>query len=894
MILQNNTLVTKDKLVTYKITPDVRVNNSKNEIITSTFAHLFKPPMTRFSIKDMSYALPNRVYFTIVLENKDKQDEDNSKDKPIRKKSKKQNVGFYLSFPQEFHDLVMGKVSTCWKNVGLDKVDDNSFLIAPIKDTVAGEMVLKDYNFKSISTSTSNSSHLDSLFQLMRSMNEQDKVIINMAIEPIPRDDWMYIVKGETEKEENGIPKFSAESMKDFILKKGLDGLVQLLDVYLEFKLIPLNIVLGLIDQSPDSVSIEPSKRTPTRGKKGKQNKEIPRPRDNFEDRSYKSPSNRSSGGSSMKKNSEVCKCKITILSASSSKTRAYTNLLSVSETFKELNDDNEFIMKEISERFLRKRVIDIRRFNVAPDNNCILSSKEIATLLQLPKGEIQKEYHTEAITDMEGDISRELLQGKFPVAISSKRGKEFVVYRSQDKSVRCYPMIMCGSANMGKTTFLMRVAYQNFLVGDSNLVIDTIQDCKVAQACKEHIPDNMRVDIDVMESNEDNIPSFSFNEISNKITEDMKPFKRLRLASKISTQVISLISNISSDTALSDAMIRYLHSACVITFIKPLATIQDAIDVLRIPEKRDVAIEYAKTTHCFDGDDSYFYNLEQLDKYEKAKRKVMNENGEEVEEAYLRRVNNDTAIVGINNRMTQLESDPYFKKMLAQRPNPNEDFLKFIDEGKTINISIPQNIEGFEQQSLRDVVALYYFSRIWLAVQSRVDNDNARPCHVLLDELYTIPGTITLIKNHVTEFRRHRLGLVTSCHNFRQFGEGFEQIESANANFFLFSSVEKKSFDLLKERLQPYTYDDVTALKPHHALILQGSATDKTSVYTGRLPNFMEDLSYITNPQPKQHPRPPKPTSTRTPSDTKPRDKQQTPTTPKPPRRKLSKTKKD
>lgn len=891
MILQNNTLVTKDKLVTYKITPDVRVNNSKNEIITSTFAHLFKPPMTRFSIKDMSYALPNRVYFTIVLENKDKQDEDNSKDKPIRKKSKKQNVGFYLSFPQEFHDLVMGKVSTCWKNVGLDKVDDNSFLIAPIKDTVAGEMVLKDYNFKSISTSTSNSSHLDSLFQLMRSMNEQDKVIINMAIEPIPRDDWMYIVKGETEKEENGIPKFSAESMKDFILKKGLDGLVQLLDVYLEFKLIPLNIVLGLIDQSPDSVSIEPSKRTPTRGKKGKQNKEIPRPRDNFEDRSYKSPSNRSSGGSSMKKNSEVCKCKITILSASSSKTRAYTNLLSVSETFKELNDDNEFIMKEISERFLRKRVIDIRRFNVAPDNNCILSSKEIATLLQLPKGEIQKEYHTEAITDMEGDISRELLQGKFPVAISSKRGKEFVVYRSQDKSVRCYPMIMCGSANMGKTTFLMRVAYQNFLVGDSNLVIDTIQDCKVAQACKEHIPDNMRVDIDVMESNEDNIPSFSFNEISNKITEDMKPFKRLRLASKISTQVISLISNISSDTALSDAMIRYLHSACVITFIKPLATIQDAIDVLRIPEKRDVAIEYAKTTHCFDGDDSYFYNLEQLDKYEKAKRKVTNENGEEVEEAYLRRVNNDTAIVGINNRMTQLESDPYFKKMLAQRPNPNEDFLKFIDEGKTINISIPQNIEGFEQQSLRDVVALYYFSRIWLAVQSRVDNDNARPCHVLLDELYTIPGTITLIKNHVTEFRRHRLGLVTSCHNFRQFGEGFEQIESANANFFLFSSVEKKSFDLLKERLQPYTYDDVTALKPHHALILQGSATDKTSVYTGRLPNFMEDLSYITNPQPKQHPRPPKPTSTRTPSDTKPRDKQPTP---KPPRRKLDKTKKD
>ena len=894
MILQNNTLVTKDKLVTYKITPDVRVNNSKNEIITSTFAHLFKPPMTRFSIKDMSYALPNRVYFTIVLEKKDKQDKNNSKDKPIRKKSKKQNVGFYLSFPQEFHDLVMGKVSTCWKNVGLDKVDDNSFLIAPIKDTVAGEMVLKDYNFKSISTSTSNSSHLDSLFQLMRSMNEQDKVIINMAIEPIPREDWMYIVKGETEKEENGVPKFSAESMKDFILKKGLDGLVQLLDIYLEFKLIPLNIVLGLIDQSPDSVSIEPSKRTPTKGRKGKQNKEIPRSRDNFEDRSYKSPSNRSSGGSSMKKNSEVCKCKITILSASSSKTRAYTNLLSVSETFKELNDDNEFIMKEISERFLRKRVIDIRRFNVAPDNNCILSSKEIATLLQLPKGEIQKEYHTEAITDMEGDISRELLQGKFPVAISSKRGKEFVVYRSQDKSVRCYPMIMCGSANMGKTTFLMRVAYQNFLVGDSNLVIDTIQDCKVAQACKEHIPDNMRVDIDVMESNEDNIPSFSFNEISNKITEDMKPFKRLRLASKISTQVISLISNISSDTALSDAMIRYLHSACVITFIKPLATIQDAVDVLRIPEKRDVAIEYAKTTHCFDGDDSYFYNLEQLDKYEKAKRKVTNENGEEVEEAYLRRVNNDTAIVGINNRMTQLESDPYFKKMLAQRPNPNEDFLKFIDEGKTINISIPQNIEGFEQQSLRDVVALYYFSRIWLAVQSRVDNDNARPCHVLLDELYTIPGTITLIKNHVTEFRRHRLGLVTSCHNFRQFGEGFEQIESANANFFLFSSVEKKSFDLLKERLQPYTYDDITALKPHHALILQGSATDKTSVYTGRLPNFMEDLSYITNPQPKQHPRPPKPTSARTPSDTKPRDKQPTPTTPKPPRRKLSKTKKD
>lgn len=799
MILQNNTFIKQGGMTTFKITPDFAVSNSKNEIITNSFTNVYKPPIQRFSLGSLSYTKPNRIYFNIVLENN--------------------NTTFYLTVPKDYEDLVQGKMSSCWKKSGIDKVEDNSFLKLPIKSTVGGELFLKDYNFKAISTSLSDTSHLNSLFQLLKVMKSEDKIIINVAIEPMARNNWVNVSQEEIKKEREGIPKFDSESLKQYVVQKSLEGATSLIDMYLELKLLPVQVLLGLFgDSDSDKIDLRINSSKERESSTGR------------------------TSVSTLKRNSDVAKCKITILSSSSDTTRANIHLLSVAETFKELNDENEFVFKPLNDKWTHLRINEVKSHSVAPNNHCILSTREMAKLLQLPPKQTQRDYKIKAIDELEGEISRELFKGDVPIAITKIRGKEHIVYRSNDKSTRCLPYILIGGQNVGKTTLMKRIAYENYRFGDANLIIDTIEDCKIAKACREVIPDDKRVDIKVSMSNTKDIPSFSFNEVSNLITEDMDKFTRLSLASNIAEQVELIIGNVSNDTPLTDAMIRYLYSACLVTFIRPRATLKDVFDVLRIPDERHKAIWYAQASGCFD-DESIFYNLYQLDKEVKVKELQIDENGKEKEVSVTRIVNNDQAIVGINNRVTQLEKVPYVKKMLSQRPKSEEDFLKYIEEGKTIVVSVPQH--DFQSKRVRDMIGLYYFARVWLAVQSRKDNENARPCHIFFDEVYTIPSTLKLLEEHVTEFRRHRLGFFTSCHHLGQFGDTLTSFQSTGGNYMLFSSAEKNSFMLLKDSLAPFEYEDLLKLKEHHALILQ-RGVEGYSCYVGRVPDFMEDLSRL------------------------------------------------
>lgn len=806
MLLKNNTLIKRDEMVTFKITPDFRVSNTKNEIITSAITNIYTAPSTRLSLVNINYKIPSRVYFNIVLKDK--------------------NVQFYITVPKQYQDLIVGKMSSCWKNCGIDKVEDESFLKLKSKTTVGGELLLKDYNFKSISSNLSDSSHLDSIFQLMRGMRKDDEIIINIAIEPMSRNNWLALAQDEAKSEREGKPKFDINSLQEVAIKKALDSASSLVDLYLEFKLLPVEALLGIIG-SEDGLEM----------KKEKDRKSV--------DMEYHG---RSSGG--VKKNAEVAKCKITVLSSSPEPSRANINLLSVAESFKELNDENEFLLKSINEKRILDTILNVRNHNIAPKNNCILSTKEMAKLMQLPPQKTQKDYKIRAIDEPEGEISKELLQGEVPMAITKMRGREYIVYRSTEKSTRCLPWIAIGSQKVGKTTMMKRIAYENFKMGDANLIIDTIQHCEIAQACRELIPKDKRVDINVSLSNIDNIPSFSFNEISCKISEDMDSFTRISLASDIAEQVQLIITNISDDAngSLTDAMIRYLYSACLVTFIKPNAILNDVFNVLRNPQERHKAIQYAQKSGCFE-DEEIFYNLYQLDKEIKVKEIQIDENGREVEVTTKKIVNNDQAIVGINNRLTQLEKVPYVKRMLKQKPKKEENFLKYIEQGKTIIVSIPQY--DFKSKKIRDMIALYYFSRIWLAVQSRKDNVNAKPCHIFFDEVYTIPSTLKLLEEHVTEFRRHRLGFFSSCHHLGQFGDTLTSFKSAGGSYILFSSSDKSSYNLLKEEIEPFELDDIQRLKEHHAVIVQ-RGVDGYSRYIGRIPDFMEDLSHIQNARKK------------------------------------------
>ena len=815
----NNSFISKNEMTTYKITPDFRVTNNKNEVLSNVFSNLYEGIVKRVSLSNISFQQQNQVHFSIVMENR--------------------NIGFYLSFPTKFKELIEGKIDSCWKKCALDEVKDNSYLKINTVDTIGAELRFTDYNVFSIDTNLGDTSHLTSLLQILRAINEEEKVIINMAMESMPRYNWYSIVEDENNMIKRGekrkVDGDFSEVLKNNIGKVG----GELLNLYIEYKLLPFEILLGMVNDGSGGgmFDIREGERKLLARYEQEENHENSR-------QNHRKPT-------SEKRNSDVFKCKITILSSSKDQSKAKLNLLSIFESYKELNYENEFYLKELPHKKVISRVRAIQNFHVPMDNKTILSTKEVAKLIQLPPKQAQKDFQITSLDEPEGDISKELFKGNVPMAVTKIRGKEYIVYRSNDKSTRCLPWVVIGSQNVGKTTLMKRIAYENFKMGDSNLIIDTIEDCKIAKACRELIPKEKRVDIEISLTNVRNTPSFSFNEISSLITEDMDSFMRISLASDMAEQVQLIIENVSDDAngSLTDAMVRYLYSACLVTFIKPNATLNDVFDVLRSPEKRRKAIQYAQSTGCFE-DEEVFLNLYQLDKEVKIKSTQLNEHGKEVEVTDIKIVNNDQAIVGINNRLTQLEKVPYVKRMLKQKPNKDENFLKYIEEGKTIVVSVPQH--QFKSKKIRDMIGLYYFSRVWLAVQSRQDNENANPCHIFFDEVYTIPSTLKILEEHVTEFRRHRLGFFTSCHHLGQFRDTLTSFKSAGGNYILFSSAEKNSFNLLKEEISTFEYEDLLKLKEHHAIIVQ-RGVEGYSRYVGRIPNFLEDLSHIQNANKKE-----------------------------------------
>ena len=287
-------------------------------------------------------------------------------------------------------------------------------------------------------------------------------------------------------------------------------------------------------------------------------------------------------------------------------------------------------------------------------------------------------------------------------------------------------------------------------------------------------------------------------------ITEDMDSWDRINYANLIAEQVEYLINAVtdSGTSELTAPMIRYLHAASMITFIRPGATINDVFLVLRRWDKRNEAIRYAKYLNCFEKDDDIFYDLEELHERDKEGKIIGTR---------------ESLIIGILNRIVILQKNPFTKAMLGSDINKEDNITKWIEEGKSIFIHIPQT--KFPNQNTRDILTTFFISRIWLAVQMRENNKDARLCNVIFDEVHQVPTTARFLSNHITEFRRHRLGLILSCHYLKQMRELLIALKSSGASYVLIAGTEKENLEALKEEILPFTVEEGMKLKPHTSI---------------------------------------------------------------------------
>lgn len=784
-LISNSYSINPDTYDTYYLKPDYDISNKNNISIANSFAYTYKPLVKRLGVnlKNTKVEFPKQIYFTTIL--------------------KKSGVGFYISIPREYNLMIKGKMHTVWPKSEIRP--EESPPVEAFNNPVVGELIQKDYNFKSLDCTTGNLYPLTNLLGIIKSLQEHEEVRITLVLESYGKFNWIENSKDQLTDYKQGKKKNVEKSRGEKLFDTGIKIADSATDIFIDINSFILDATMGLFLGDSKVENTEKDLRV-TINDKAQENQMI-------------------SGLSKYtryKLNSEVFKARILITSTGENKDKSKLNIMSVANSFRDLQGDNELILKVLSDREASKLVVDINSRLVKVGKRNIFSDKEVAKFIQMPQKDLQSEYKLDRIDTRQVDIPNSLQGGNIRIGVAEQLGKDINCTFSENINVAALPKVLIGPQGVGKTTALKRIVKDSYKAKQSNIVIDVIEDCDTAKEVMEVVEYKDRVVITI--GTKDYIQSLAYTEVSKFITEDLDVYERVRLADLIADQVEYLIDAVSGEriTELTVPMMRYLHSACLITFIKPMTTLADVFKVLRDYRYRTDMVAYAKHSRCFRLDDEIFLDMEELDK-KNSKGKVEG--------------TREDLIIGIINRISMLQKNRTVKEMLSAPIDQTQDFARYIEEGKQIFILIPQN--KIPSQSIRDIISTYFVTRLWLTVQLRESNKNARLCNLIFDEVRIVPTTTSFISNHITEFRRHRLGTIFTCHYLKQFNQLLTALKSSGASYIILAGTEKENVEALKQEILPFTIEEVLQLKEHTSLNVIKSNSSEYARFVAKQPKL-------------------------------------------------------
>lgn len=459
--------------------------------------------------------------------------------------------------------------------------------------------------------------------------------------------------------------------------------------------------------------------------------------------------------------------------------------LRNIFKAFNSMAGDNSFIMVDKS------------------NYKNILSSKELSQIIQMPTKYYQESYCIGRIDNREMSIPSELLEQGILLGTATSKGKTYDVYYASNINVRSLPKIVIGIQGSGKTSFAENFVVSSYKYGDANVVLDFIQDNELSKKIERHIPKKDLVIIDV--SDVDRMVPLAYIEAYNLLQKSPDTWTRKRVANILAAQFEYFLNSITGNyvTELTPRMQRYLYACAMAVFIHPDKTLSDVIECMRSWQTRSQYIRLAKYSGCFDNDLEILSDLEELHERDDKTGRIIG--------------TREDLIRGIIDRVTVLKKNLYVREMLNAPIDPKQDFIKFIEQGKTVLVRIPQTV--FPDVSIRDTLATYFVSRIWLAVQLREQTRDMRLSHLLVDEIHHTRVCADFIKNHVCEFRRHRLGTFFSVHYLKQFGSLLDAVKSSGASYSILAGTEKENIKMLEQEIKPFTIEEVMSLKKFHAL---------------------------------------------------------------------------
>lgn len=516
------------------------------------------------------------------------------------------------------------------------------------------------------------------------------------------------------------------------------------------------------------------------------------------------------SSSTKRKASRNICKSQTLVISKSKNKKKEKEIGISMCNSFKSISDDNEFRYKEV------KKDIDIMRpviNNIAINKTTV---EECQNFISLPGRELIEQYkminHNKVL---ERKIPKCLEDGDIRIGMVKCKDTIQKAYYSTDNQISRLGRVLLGSMGAGKDYYMVNMAKDIIAANRGLIVIDYIDQCQLADNIKAITPPDKLLEIDC--SNINQLQSFVFNE--HKINPSLDDYSKIAIAMQKSEQIQILLDAINDDnTRLTPRMLRYLYAAgTVVFYLKENASFKDVIDTLTNPRKRESLInqlsENAQSILVDELDD-----LRDLTKTTKS--------GVE---------NYDSKIDGIIDRVSWLKTNMYTKIAYSKDSSNNIDFVNAINQGKVILIKIPE--KQFNSRVIRNVIATFYLSKVWLAKQLGATEIKTE---LFVNEIHQSYNCQLLMENILVESRKFNLVPTLAMHYLTQCTSKCKNaILASGSSFLLISGCDVKAFNELRTHFEKDGYDetDLVELERYNALCLIKNEDTNYSSFVAKLP---------------------------------------------------------
>lgn len=525
----------------------------------------------------------------------------------------------------------------------------------------------------------------------------------------------------------------------------------------------------------------------------------------------------------------EVISTQILLMSESNTKDREKLNINSLAQSFTTVDGDNELRPKVIG----IKRKINLNKTKLPiPSND--MSAEEVSTLITQPGKDLIKKYDIQSNSINEEKVPNICKNGYISVGTVGKKQEKSYLNPNPDQDTG---LAVTGKQGSGKTEFVKNYSMHSNKHKDSIVILDYIGNNDLANTVQLAVPkeDIVLKDLSKVECME----SIAYTE--KYYTDDMDTMDKLDVISEKSQLITQLINSFNFGSDLTSAMRRFFVSAANVTYaVNQYASFRDIIDCLEFYDARINFI--SRVPEEFKGFcDKHMRNLMKLnDKHSKGDLKG-EDNGETCE----------SKIDRILDRVSVMAESPRLEYMLQKNPLDNINFEECFNEGKVIIIKMRQ--DKFGSEHMRNMLTLYFTTRIWEACVNRYSKSNGeelKRVHLIIDEPHQVPVVTNYLKPLLPQMRKFRLKPVFATQSLLQLENILDDMKSAGFSYMLLAGSDKVNFNLLKDELDPYEVEDLLELERFHSLNLVPDEKGVLKPFISKLPPKLKVDNTLLHPK--------------------------------------------